>query len=580
LSLDASLPLDLDDDLIFTEGHLPDFNWNDLPVTSPDFPDLGCAFDEMVRQADEERDEEAIEKEDVRVAMVESLRLALLSWYVQFNVKSNALDALLKILRTHGFEELPKTARALRGNESVSVLNRSGMQYVYLGIKEGLARCLEGVADIPHSIALSFNIDGLPIFSSSGKGMWPILCSFKLGAAARVFPVALTYGLSKPKDLEFLRDFADELTTVMRSGVSVLHKQVQVTVKAVVCDAPAKAFVLATKLCTGHFGCGKCTQKGRWEGRVTYPQTEDLSMRNDIDFRFKSQPEHHTGTTPLIETPLDLVEHFPIDYMHQVCLGVMRKLLQCWVNGDRRFRLSAGQVGIISCCLRAIARFVPSVFARKPRGLEELNRWKATEFRQFLMYTGFVALKGVVRSDVYQHFMSLSTAICILCDPKQSDDFDYAGDLLRYFVEQGGKLYGPEFLVYNVHSLLHLADQAKRFGSLDECSAFAFESFLGRLKSLVASGKNPLAQIVHRLDTALLPGRFSKRDAISCKSPNNAFIVDGKACVVLSKVGEDSFRCRQYLQSVSVFDSPMDSLDLGKLKCPSNSTAVVTLHRD
>ena len=48
------------------------------------------------------------------------------------------------------------------------------------------------------------------------------------------------------------------------------------------------------------------------------------------------------------------------------------------------------------------------------------------------------------------------------------------------------------FLVYNVHGLLHLADDARRFGA----SVFPFENFLGQLKR---KAQNPIAQIVRRV---------------------------------------------------------------------------------
>lgn len=65
-------------------------------------------------------------------------------------------------------------------------------------------------------------------------------------------------------------------------------------------------------------------------------------------------------------------------------------------------RISAGQVVEISNRLVGLERFIPSVFACKPRGLHE--RWKATEFRQFLLYSGMVVLNGILRDDLYQHF--------------------------------------------------------------------------------------------------------------------------------------------------------------------------------
>ena len=42
-------------------------------------------------------------------------------------------------------------------------------------------------------------------------------------------------------------------------------------------------------------------------------------------------------------------------------------------------------------------------------------------------------------------------------------------------------IYGRDTLVNNVHCLVHLADDVKRFGSLDIFAAFPFESFLGKL---------------------------------------------------------------------------------------------------
>ena len=57
---------------------------------------------------------------------------------------------------------------------------------------------------------------------------------------------------------------------------------------------------------------------------------------------------------------------------------------------------------------------MPSEFARQPRRLQELDRCKATEFRQFLLYTGHVVLKGIVSKELFQHFLTLNVAMTIL----------------------------------------------------------------------------------------------------------------------------------------------------------------------
>ena len=69
---------------------------------------------------------------------------------------------------------------------------------------------------------------------------------------------------------------------------------------------------------------------------------------------------------------------------------------------------------------------------------------------------------------------------------------DYAEELLRLFVVDFGKIYGQIMLTYNVHNLIHLANDAKNFGALHNFSAFAFESFW-KNKTLAAFSKPSIA---------------------------------------------------------------------------------------
>lgn len=144
--------------------------------------------------------------------------------------------------------------------------------------------------------------------------------------------------------------------------------------------------------------------------------------------------------------------------------------------------------------------YIPTEFARRPRSLAERNRWKATEFRQFLLYTGPVVLKGVLQSQIYDNFMLLSTGVYIFVSSEYCLRMnDLANSLLISFVQHFSQLFGPEFLVYNVHGLVHLCEDVKIHGNLDLFSSFPYENFLGHLKKMVRGPRNPLTQVIRRL---------------------------------------------------------------------------------
>ncbi|EEC02756.1 hypothetical protein IscW_ISCW024181, partial [Ixodes scapularis] len=115
-------------------------------------------------------------------------------------------------------------------------------------------------------------------------------------------------------------------------------------------------------------------------------------------------------------------------------------------------------------------------FNRKPRSLKARDHWKAVEFRSFFLYFGPVLLRTNLDKRFYSHFLKLSCAMTILANPKFSPTHcDVAESLLTEFVREAGSLYGDGVYDYNVHSLIHLAQDVWRFGPVDLFSAFPFE---------------------------------------------------------------------------------------------------------
>ena len=76
---------------------------------------------------------------------------------------------------------------------------------------------------------------------------------------------------------------------------------------------------------------------------------------------------------------------------------------------------------------------------------------------------------------------------------------NFAKNLLSYFVAQAKRIYGDSFTVYNIHNLLHLADDCQNLhSSLNDIGAFKFENYLRVIKKFIRNANNPVAQIAKR----------------------------------------------------------------------------------
>lgn len=67
----------------------------------------------------------------------------------------------------------------------------------------------------------------------------------------------------------------------------------------------------------------------------------------------------------------------------------------------------------------------------------------------------------------------------------------YVQELVFFFIKTFIKLYGIH-VSHNVHSLFHLVDDVRRFGPLDDFSAFKFENYMQTLKKLLRKSEKPL----------------------------------------------------------------------------------------
>lgn len=264
---------------------------------------------------------------------------------------------------------------------------------------------------------------------------------------------------------------------------------------------PARAFVKCIKGHNSYYGCDKCNQKGIWSNGMVFSAHID-NLRTDQSFRNKVHSDHHKElSSPLLELPIDMIRSFPLDYMHLVCLGVMWRLIFIWIGKHYRTssKLRSSDILTLSNIMNA-RKFWPSEMSRRPRSVSEIDLWKATELRNFLLYIGCVYLKTLLPKYAYKHFMLLFVSISILVNPHFCKaHILIARKCLQKFVSQFSKIYPESQVVYNIHSLLHLCDDVENFGNLDSFSAFPFENFLYSVKRMLFKPNQELQQICKRI---------------------------------------------------------------------------------
>ena len=186
-----------------------------------------------------------------------SLCDVLAAWVTQFDVPTAAVNSLLRILHAY-HAELPLDHRTLVNTPRNTVIKRlhSGGEYVHFGIRHGLEQLLKirRLDEVTSPLKLQFNVDGLPLFKSSGVCLWPILCLLLPPACNEPFVVGVFCGTTKPNDLnEHFYEFVDEAKQLVDNGLCVDGNDFGVELNSFVCDAPARAMLTNVKSHGGYY---------------------------------------------------------------------------------------------------------------------------------------------------------------------------------------------------------------------------------------------------------------------------------------------------------------------------------------
>lgn len=438
------------------------------------------------------------------------LRHKLIKWYQEYNPTRASVDSLLKILYSEGLN-VPISLNGLLKNYNNKITPRTVApgKYFHLGIEKQLRKIPSTAIVEKNEVLLDIGVDGLPLYKSSSETLWPIMGRAVNIKEIEVFLIGTYLGKKKPSNVDlYLHDFILEVKYLRENGIMLHNRQLKFDIRAFVCDAPARSFMCSIVGHNSLIGCCKCYQIGKRIRNVTTFSTKSSNLRTDRDFLDRIQPDfhknlHRNAPSELERAAFKMITQFPLDAMHLIDLGITRKMLLRYLNGKTAEQISPANKNELSNKLISLALHIPKEFQRKPRSLDEILKWKATEFRQFILYTGPVVMKNIVDDNFYYEFLLLHSAYRLLSTPANfRANLRVADELLKLFVENFPLVFGENSVTFNVHSILHIINAVEDFGIITNFTAYSFENFMQDLKRKIRKPSNILEQISNRYSEA------------------------------------------------------------------------------
>lgn len=179
-------------------------------------------------------------------------RQQIQNWARERNITQVALNDLATIINLRFPGILPCDARTILGTaKQIQIKPIQGGEYWHNGLTKPLKNILEKWVDVPSKICLNFNFDGLPIFNSSNKEFWPILCTIFERPDLEPLVIGIYFGVGKPKQIdEYLNDFVNEIDNLIKNGMYVeqIKSKVSIGIRCFICDSPARAYIKGNRI--------------------------------------------------------------------------------------------------------------------------------------------------------------------------------------------------------------------------------------------------------------------------------------------------------------------------------------------
>ena len=229
---------------------------------------------------------------------------------------------------------------------------------------------------------------------------------------------------------------------------------------------------------------------------ITNMLLEDANVDYDVAQGF-------VGRSLLLEYKyFNFVRDIPTEYLHSVCLGVVKRLIELTFNvGTSRPRATKRKLTPSSAFNVLMAKIKCfREFARRSRNLD-FSVMKGQEFRNIICFYFPIVVQTLELNAKERHIWLLLAYMirsCIIPTKEfQATDLNKIRESCQKFYSLYEKTFGSYNCSYNTHIVSSHLSEMRAHGPLTLTSAFGFENFYGEMrKSFVPGTVSPLKQIL------------------------------------------------------------------------------------
>ena len=283
----------------------------------------------------------------------------------------------------------------------------------------------------------------------------------------------------------------------------------------------------------------------------------------------------------------DFILDMPCEYMHIVCIGVVKRQLELiYKIGKDRPRVTTRprlDPKVFNDLIRLVRS--PREYSRRCRNLDTAV-YKAQEYRNVIICFFPIVLENISEENKKERQLWLSLVFmirsCVVPNEEYSSVSQYSiVKSCELFYNLFFELYGPKNCSYSIHVVPSHLLKMRGNVPLTERSAFAFESFYSEMKNLFKPGtRSTLKQILlntymkrklehHTCQKTILYTTENNRETMENNSLIYTFNNNKYELFVINEINGDTFSCKR--QGKFEYKTPLlpniDWNTIGVFKC-------------